>query len=135
MPSGPRVGHLAGRGAQPGISAAAIALAPETVSADLPTCGSLTMSVSCATWSLVDRRCVREAERRRTATLLRLQLARGQRRQPGVATDGRRVGGDGLLGGHAMQIVRPTRLGTGTGQAHAAEGCTPTTAPIMLRLM
>lgn len=60
---GPRVGHLMVVGHNPGISAAAIALAPETVSADLPTCGSLTMSVSCATWSLVDRRCVREAER------------------------------------------------------------------------
>ncbi len=60
---GPRVGNLMVIGHNPGISAAAIALAPETVSADLPTCGLLTMTVNCAVWSLVDRRCVREAER------------------------------------------------------------------------
>ena len=60
---GPRVGHLMVIGHNPGISAAAIALAPETVNSDLPTCGSLTMTVSCSTWSLVDRRCVRDAER------------------------------------------------------------------------
>jgi hypothetical protein len=33
------------------------------VSSDLPTCGALTMMVSCSAWSLVDRRCVRDAER------------------------------------------------------------------------
>jgi phosphohistidine phosphatase len=60
---GPRVGHLMVIGHNPGISAAAIALAPETVTADLPTCGALTMSVSCKTWNLIDRRCVRESER------------------------------------------------------------------------
>lgn len=60
---GPRVGHLMVIGHNPGISAAAISLAPEAVTADLPTCGMLTMSVSCATWSLIDRRCVRDAER------------------------------------------------------------------------
>lgn len=60
---GPRVSNLMVIGHNPGISAAAIALAPETVSADLPTCGLLTMTVNCAVWSLVDRRCVREAER------------------------------------------------------------------------
>ena len=60
---GPRVGHLMVIGHNPGISAAAIALAPESVNSDLPTCGSLTMTVSCSTWSLVDRRCVRDAER------------------------------------------------------------------------
>lgn len=59
---GPRVRHLMVIGHNPGISAAAIALAPETVSNDLATCGALTMSVSCKTWNLIDRRCVRDAE-------------------------------------------------------------------------
>jgi phosphohistidine phosphatase len=60
---GPRVGHLMVIGHNPGISAAAISLAPEAVSADLPTCGTLTMRVSCANWGLIDRRCVRDTER------------------------------------------------------------------------
>lgn len=60
---GPRVAHLMVIGHNPGISAAAISLAPEAVSNDLPTCGTLTMTVSCATWSLIDRRCVRDTER------------------------------------------------------------------------
>jgi len=60
---GPRVAHLMVIGHNPGISAAAISLAPEIVTSDLPTCGILTMNVTCATWNLVDRRCVREAER------------------------------------------------------------------------
>ncbi len=60
---GPRVRHLMVIGHNPGISAAAIALAPETVLEDLPTCGALTMTASCATWNLIDRRCVRDAER------------------------------------------------------------------------
>jgi len=60
---GPRVGHLMVIGHNPGISAAAIALAPEAVNSDLPTCGTLTMNVSCATWNLIDRRCVRDSER------------------------------------------------------------------------
>ena len=60
---GPRVGHLMVIGHNPGISAAAIALAPETINTDLPTCGTLTMSVNCAAWSLIDRRCVGESER------------------------------------------------------------------------
>jgi phosphohistidine phosphatase len=60
---GPRVGHLMVIGHNPGISAAAISLAPEAITNDLPTCGTLTMNVSCATWNLIDRRCVRESER------------------------------------------------------------------------
>jgi phosphohistidine phosphatase len=60
---GPRVTHLMVIGHNPGISAAAISLAPEAVNADLPTCGTLTMAVSCATWNLIDRRCVRDSER------------------------------------------------------------------------
>ena len=60
---GPRVGHLMVIGHNPGISAAAISLAPEAVNSDLPTCGTLTMSVSCATWNLIDRRCVKDTER------------------------------------------------------------------------
>ena len=60
---GPRVSHLMVIGHNPGISAAAIALAPETVSNDLPTCGTLTMLLHCATWSLIDRRSVRASER------------------------------------------------------------------------
>src|SRR5262245_42331351 len=60
---GPRVGHLMVIGHNPGISAAAISLAPEAVTTDLPTCGALTMTVSCKTWNLIDRRCVREPER------------------------------------------------------------------------
>lgn len=60
---GPRVRHLMVIAHNPGISAAAIALAPETVVGDLPTCGSLTMNVSCATWNLIDRRSVRDPER------------------------------------------------------------------------
>ncbi len=60
---GPRVGHLMVIGHNPGISAAAISLAPEAVNSDLPTCGTLTMSVSCATWNIIDRRCVRDTER------------------------------------------------------------------------
>jgi len=60
---GPRVAHLMVIGHNPGISAAAIALAPEAVTRDLPTCGTLTMSVSCVTWNLIDRRCVRDTER------------------------------------------------------------------------
>jgi phosphohistidine phosphatase len=60
---GPRVRHLMVIAHNPGISAAAIALAPETVIGDLPTCGSLTMTANCATWNLIDRRCVRDPER------------------------------------------------------------------------
>src|SRR5919109_2047081 len=60
---GPRVGHLMVIGHNPGISAAAISLAPEAISNDLPTCGTLTMTVACAKWGLIDRRCVRETER------------------------------------------------------------------------
>jgi phosphohistidine phosphatase len=60
---GPRVTHLMVIGHNPGISAAAISLAPEAVTGDLPTCGTLTMTVSCADWSRVDRRCVRDTER------------------------------------------------------------------------
>jgi phosphohistidine phosphatase len=61
--AGPRVGHLMVIGHNPGISAAAISLAPEVVSHDLPTCGTLTMCVSCARWTMIDRRGVRDAER------------------------------------------------------------------------
>ena len=50
-------------GHNPGISAAAISLAPEAITNDLPTCGTLTMQVSCPTWNLIDRRCVRDSER------------------------------------------------------------------------
>ena len=60
---GPRVTHLMVIGHNPGISAAAISLAPETVTTDLPTCGTLTMSVVCARWGIIDRRGVRDAER------------------------------------------------------------------------
>lgn len=60
---GPRVGHLMVIGHNPGISAAAISLAPETITTDLPTCGALSMTVTCAKWSLIDRRGVRDAER------------------------------------------------------------------------
>ena len=60
---GPRISHLMIIGHNPGISAAAISLAPEIVSNDLPTCGMLTMAVNCATWNLVDRRTVSQAER------------------------------------------------------------------------
>jgi len=60
---GPRVGHLMVIGHNPGISAAAISLAPEAITNDLPTCGTLTMTVACATWNLIDRRCVRDSER------------------------------------------------------------------------
>jgi phosphohistidine phosphatase len=60
---GPRVSHLMVIGHNPGISAVAISLAPEAVSNDLPTCGTLTMRVACAKWSLIDRRCVRDTER------------------------------------------------------------------------
>jgi phosphohistidine phosphatase len=60
---GPRVGHLMVIGHNPGISAAAISLAPEVVTTDLPTCGTLTANVTCAKWSLIDRRGVSDAER------------------------------------------------------------------------
>ena len=60
---GPRVTHLMVIGHNPGISAAAISLAPEAITNDLPTCGTLTMAVSCTTWNLIDRRCVRDSER------------------------------------------------------------------------
>lgn len=60
---GPRVTHLMLIGHNPGISAAAISLAPESINNDLPTCGTLTMNVSCTKWSLIDRRCVRDTER------------------------------------------------------------------------
>ena len=60
---GPRVSHLMVIGHNPGISAAAISLAPEAITNDLPTCGTLTMTVSCATWNLIDRRCVKDSER------------------------------------------------------------------------
>jgi phosphohistidine phosphatase len=60
---GPRVSHLMVIGHNPGISAAAISLAPEAISTDLPTCGALTMAVSCATWNLIDRRNVKDPER------------------------------------------------------------------------
>jgi phosphohistidine phosphatase len=61
--TGPRIGHLMVIGHNPGISSAAIALAPEAVSNELPTCGTLTMTVECASWKLIDRRCVRDTER------------------------------------------------------------------------
>lgn len=54
--TGPRIGHLMVIGHNPGISAAAISLAPEVVSNDLPTCGTVTMKVTCAKWALIDRR-------------------------------------------------------------------------------
>jgi phosphohistidine phosphatase len=60
---GPRVTHLMVIGHNPGISAAAISLAPEAVTSDLPTCGTLTMSVACTDWSRIDRRCVKDSER------------------------------------------------------------------------
>lgn len=60
---GPRVGHLMVIGHNPGISAAAISLAPEAITNDLPTCGTLTMRVACGDWSRIDRRCVRDTER------------------------------------------------------------------------
>lgn len=60
---GPRVGNLMVIAHNPGISAAAISLAPEALSGDLPTCGTLTMTVRCATWNLIDRRCVHDTER------------------------------------------------------------------------
>ena len=60
---GPRINHLMVIGHNPGISSAAISLAPEVVSTDLPTCGALTMAVSCVKWNLIDRRGVRDAER------------------------------------------------------------------------
>jgi phosphohistidine phosphatase len=61
--TGPRVGHLMLIAHNPGISAAAISLAPEAISGDLPTCGTVTMSVTCTKWSVIDRRGVRDAER------------------------------------------------------------------------
>ncbi len=61
--TGPRIGHLMVIGHNPGISSAAISLAPEAVSNELPTCGTLTMSVKCASWKLIDRRCVQDTER------------------------------------------------------------------------
>jgi phosphohistidine phosphatase len=61
--TGPRIGHLMVIGHNPGISAAAISLAPEAITNDLPTCGTLTMNVSCPSWNLIDRRCVRDSER------------------------------------------------------------------------
>ncbi|HET7812134.1 MAG TPA: histidine phosphatase family protein [Steroidobacteraceae bacterium] len=60
---GPRVNHLMVVGHNPGISATAIALAPEAVTGDLPTCGTLTMVVNCPAWERIDRRCVRDAEK------------------------------------------------------------------------
>lgn len=60
---GPRISHLMVIGHNPGISAAAISLAPDVVSNDLPTCGMLTMAVNCTTWNLIDRRTVSDAER------------------------------------------------------------------------
>jgi phosphohistidine phosphatase len=60
---GPRVTHLMVIGHNPGITAAAISLAPEAVTGELPTCGTLTMAVACARWSLIDRRCVHDTER------------------------------------------------------------------------
>lgn len=60
---GPRVGHLMVIGHNPGISSAAISLAPEAISNDLPTCGALTMTVNCPKWGLIDRRCVGDTER------------------------------------------------------------------------
>ena len=61
--TGPLVRHLMVIGHNPGISAAAISLAPEAISNDMPTCGTLTMNVACAKWALIDRRCVRDTER------------------------------------------------------------------------
>ena len=60
---GPRVAHLMVIGHNPGISAAAISLTPETISNDLPTCGTVTMKAKCADWSLIDRRCIRDGEK------------------------------------------------------------------------
>jgi len=60
---GPRIGHLMVIGHNPGISSAAISLAPEAVTNELPTCGTLTMTVNCSSWKLIDRRCVRDTER------------------------------------------------------------------------
>lgn len=54
--TGPRIGHLMVIGHNPGISAAAISLAPEVISNDLPTCGTVTMKLICAKWALIDRR-------------------------------------------------------------------------------
>lgn len=60
--TGPRVSHLLVICHNPGISAAAISLAPEVITSDLPTCGSLTLQFSCA-WTQIDRRAVKNPEK------------------------------------------------------------------------
>jgi phosphohistidine phosphatase len=60
--TGPRVTHLMVICHNPGISAAAISLAPEVITADLPTCGTLTMQFSCA-WAQIDRRAAKSPEK------------------------------------------------------------------------
>ena len=60
--TGPRVSHLMVICHNPGVSAAAISLAPETITADLPTCGTLTMQFSCA-WAQIDRRAAKGPEK------------------------------------------------------------------------
>ncbi len=60
--TGPRVSHLLVICHNPGISAAAISLAPEIITSDLPTCGTLTMQFSCP-WAQIDRRAVKSPEK------------------------------------------------------------------------
>ena len=60
--TGPRVSHLMVICHNPGISAAAISVAPEIIKSDLPTCGTLTMTMKCP-WSQIESRAVRDAER------------------------------------------------------------------------
>jgi phosphohistidine phosphatase len=60
--AGPRVSHLMVICHNPGISAAAISLAPEIITSDLPTCGTLTMQFSCP-WAQIDRRAAKAPEK------------------------------------------------------------------------
>ena len=59
-----------------------------------------------------------------------LRLAR---EQFGDAAERSGIDGERSLGGEPEHVVRPAGLRPGAGQS-SPKGCTPTTAPIMLRL-
>src|SRR3954466_3746671 len=48
---------------------------------------------------------------------VRQASTRGEGQQSGIAADRGGVGGDGLFGGHSVQVMRPTRLRPGARKA------------------
>ena len=61
-------------------------------------------------------------------------LARIERHQPGIAPRRRGIDRDRAFAGKAVEIMRAAGLRAGARKPSPPNGCTPTTAPMMLRL-